>query len=526
MALIGRVLSEDKDQLTDLIQPAPPAPKGQKTHIIRLNFHFGRSPHLEAEPVEADPAALRRYCWVGNAVGNRPQKYVTTNTLEYLVGAAPVNLLAALAEMGKEGTDLYRRLSALLKGFFRPLPEGTPVLDPARLGLAEDSFLEDAWQHSQGKPRERARAVAKTVAGYLRQWALKRLGLPTAAAGLWTLVIEDEPLALDPDYRAFILQDKGAASGEANGGAPKGVCTICGAEDRPVVVDFARLDFLKYYINDKIGAASGVSEAGFWRNHAACPECFQALVVAEKYVRQHLGLRVGALDFLVLPAFLQQPAFGRADLENWAAKLKGRVGALANVSQWLEGLAGKGSLEEELLNFLEELPYEEVALLNFLFYRKTQSEFRVLGLAKDVAPGRLSHLLRQSNRLANWATKYFGPDQWWLDLTRIYQLLPLAEGGRTAEFKKVVHVYTALLTGRPLAYDFLIRQFVSLARIFLTNKFAGTNVRPPAAGAEGLALARSLVQANLLLRLLTVEGLLEGGKFLSDRGLALEPELL
>jgi CRISPR-associated protein Csh1 len=482
--------------------------------------------------VEIDPAVLRHYCWVGNAKGHRPQHYLITDQLRYLVGPAPVNpapvnLLAALEVLGLSGGLLYQRLDTLIKTFYATLPGGSRVLDPARVAMAEPDFVASVWERTSGKPLERAKAVGKEAAALLRQRLLRGLGVDAADAVLWTLLFEGEPLVADSDYAALVLQDKGGTP-EGAAGTATGVCSVCGAEGRTVTTDFARLDFLKYYINDKLGAASGLSEEGFARNFAACGECFRGLVVAEKYVRQHLGLRVGSLDFLVLPAFLRDPGLGRKDLETWAAKLKARVGAFANLTQWLEALGGDKGLEEELQVFLEDLPHEEVALLNFLFYRKPEgkSEFRILGLAKDIAPSRISRLLRHSHRLANWAGERLGPDRWWLDLTRIYNLIPLAEGAREAEFKRVVHIYTALLAGQPLDYGFLVRQFVALAQIFLTNNFQGTNVRPPTAGYEEVELARRLLQAGLFLKLLHEESLLEGGNFLRGHGLELEAELL
>lgn len=527
MALIGRTLNEGDDPLADLIQPAPKPPKADTLYLVTLDFRTGPGRHgMEAGLVEIDQAVLRRYCWVGNAVGNRPQKYLTTNVLEYLLGPAPANLLAVLETSAFAGGVLHRRLNTLVAEFYLVLPDGSRLLDPARLGLAGEDLIASTWKATPGKPRDKAKEVLKAVAGALRKRVLAELGIKAPEAALWTVLLDGEPLVADPDYAALVLRDKeGAAAEDATEGA-RGVCTVCGATDRPVIHDFAQLDFLKYYINDKIGAASGVSEGGFRRNFLACGECFRGLVVAEKYARQHLGLRVGSLDFLVLPAFLRDPGLARADLEAWAERLKARVGAFANISQWLESLAGDRGLEAELALFLEELPHEDVALLNFLFYRKSKSEFRVLGLVKDVAPSRIADLLRHGNRLANRAAALLGADRWWLDLTRIYQLIPLAEGGRGAEFKKLVHIYSALLAGEPLAYSFLVRQFVALAQIYRTGNFQGTNVYPPPAGYEEAEMARRMLQANLFLKLLHEEGLLEGGRFLSDRSLALEAELL
>lgn len=513
VALVGRTLAKGDDALADLVKPVRKPPKVDTIYLVKLDFRADSGAPLAVEMQEIDDAALSRYRWVGNNVGSRPQFYLTTDRLEYLVGQAPENLLARLEEAGLENGRLYRRLSALVESFFRKLPDGSRVLDPQRLGVTTGDLLSATWEESAGKPRERAKAVVAAAAEAVKKWALGQLGLKAAEAALWTVLYNGAPLVSDPDYATVVLRDK---EGAVDKGEP-GVCSVCGTADRPVAWDFAQLNFLKYYITDKLGAASGLVEEGFTRNFQACKDCFQGLLRAESFAQQNLNLKVGPLSFLVLPAFLREVGLTRADLEAWAQRLQVRVGVLADISRWVEKIGGRGGLESELLDFLEDLalPFDNAALLNFLFYRKSKSEFRVLALVKDVAPSRITRLVEHSHRLANQAAALLGPDRWWLDLTAIYRLVPLSEGPRGAEYKKLLHIYHGLLTGAPLDRAFLIREFVALVRVYLTGNYAGTNVLPKT-GYEEQEWTRRLLQANLFLQFLREEKLLRGGSFLSE----------
>ena len=149
------------------------------------------------------------------------------------------------------------------------------------------------------------------------------------------------------------------------------------------------------------GAASGLVEEGFTRNFQACKDCFQGLLRAESFAQQNLNLKVGPLSFLVLPAFLREVGLNRADLEAWSQRLQVRVGVLADISRWVEKIGGHGGLESELLDFLEDLalPFDNAALLNFLFYRKSKSEFRVLALVKEIRPSWWTYALMAANIL-------------------------------------------------------------------------------------------------------------------------------
>ncbi|SHF40457.1 CRISPR-associated protein Csh1 [Desulfofundulus australicus DSM 11792] len=517
VALVGRTLARDGDPIEDLVLPPPRPSRGDKQYLVGLNFLMaGTKRGLSADMVEIDPAVLSRYRWVGNNVGNRPQFFLTTDKLEYLAGPALPNLLAALQGMGRLETGFHRKIAFLVETYFSTLPDGTYVLDPGKIGLAERDFLQHAWDGSSGKPRERAKKVIQAAAGELKRHLLAELELKTPEVVLWSVLLDGEILAADPSYAEVVLQSKEGAAAKGSKKSLPGVCSVCGLKKNSVTFDLAGLDFLKYYITDKIGFASGVSEQGFTRTFLICADCLRALLLAEKYARQHLNLRAGPVNFLVLPSFLIEQEIGREELEGWAAKLQARVGALSSLSGWLESIGGRGGLEKELEDFLLELPYDNLALLNFLFYQKSQSEFRVLALVKDVAPSRITHLLRHSYRVATKGEALLGADRaWWLDLTRIYQLIPISEGRRGVEHKKLLYIYEALLDQRPVSYHFLVEQFVALAAIYHTGGFTGTNIHPPAPGYEELEMGHRMLQANLLLMFMREEQLLEGGMSLN-----------
>lgn len=510
VALIGRKLAEDYS-VSDLIKTVKKPSGVENIYIVKLNFQTGGKPLLAVDMREVDRSALFECRWVGHEKGNRPQFCLTSGRLDYLVGQVPGNLLSRLEAAGLDKGSLYRKLTQLVDLFYRRLPDGNLVLDPQRLGLISKDLVSELWDKADVKPQDRAKEVISGVADFLEKWALKQLGIKTKEAALWTLLFDGELLAADPDYDQILFEGRGAAKE----GGRRGVCSVCGATDRPVTTDFTRLNFLKYYITDKLGAASGLEEDGFARNFQACEECFRGFSLAEKFAQDGLSLRVGRLSFLVLPAFLKEPELSRADLLAWVESLKVRVGAFADFAGWLEKIGGERGLERELEYLMEELPYANAALLNFLFYQyqEGRSEFRVLSLIKDVAPGRIFRLLRRSRRIAAMAEELLGKARWWLDLTAIYRLIPLNESSRRVEYKKLLYIYQSLLTGEPLERTWLIGEFVDLARIYLTHGYEGKNIK--AAGNEELDWTQRLLQANLLLKFLDEEQLLRGGMSLN-----------
>lgn len=484
---------------------------------LRLRFDFEEIPKNKEQRYEF----LTHWRHVGNASGNNPQKFLTTNTLHYLTGQVIPNLLQELSSMGEEDSELARKLKVIYDKAFSRLEGGEAVLDLGRLGIAvEEKAEKEESEQGKKKAKERAKQVEEGLVKLVGQ----ELGIKKKQVGLWTLLFNGEPLVQAEPYDQVILRYR-LAGFEGEDLVP-GTCLVCGKEKEKVsAVAFKRLKFFKPYITDKVGFASGVSESGFIRNFLICEECFRSFLVVENYLPQNLNLRVGILNFLLLPTFIlfsDSPAW-RQEFSRLMNKLTRKTQAFTDFPGLMQGLEGERKFEEELERFLEELFEEEgiedQALLNFLFYQKTQSEFRILGLIKDVAPSRLSRLFRRSNRLAQEGRRLLGGEvkDWWIDLTRLYYLLPLRERDR-AEHKKLLYLYQGLLRGEPIEYSFLVKEFLELAHLYLTGRFEGTNQRKPNFGQEERALATKLLHAGFLLKLLREEGILKGVKDLPAIG--------
>lgn len=506
----GRALSQEDDPLAILVKPVRQL-RDEKVYLIQLDLRDkDAEPQLTASMIEIDRETCIRYRWVGNTVGNRPQIYLTTDRLDYLAGASLLNLIVSLEKAGLRNSSLYKELFWVLGSFYRCLPNNMLILDVEKLNLVETGFVDNAWKGKKGRSKE----VLADVSAALKKKLLDELGLKAPQAALWTLAYNGRPLVIDPAYDQVILSSKEPPYVEVENGEEAGpVCSICGATGRPVTDNFATLDFFKYYINDKLGFASGLRD--FTRNFTACSECYRGLLLAEKFLPQQMSFRVGPLQFMVLPAFVTEIALESGELRFWSEHFRDRVEGLINMAAWLQKIGGSDGLETMLADYLNELPEENAALLNFLFYQKSQSELRIHALVRDVAPSWINHLLKKANELANQANDLLGRDRWHLDLTALYRLIPLRKG-QSEEYKKLLHIYEALLTRRPLSYSTLIREFNILAKIYLTGSYDSTNVPRPRQGYEELELARRLMQANLFLTFLRGEDLLKGGSLVNN----------
>jgi CRISPR-associated protein Csh1 len=136
---------------------------------LRLRLDFEEIPKDREKRREF----LIRWRYVGNASGNNPQRFLTTNNLHYLTGQVVPNLLRELCIMGKENSELARKLKIIYDKAFSCLEGGEAVLDPGRLSIAVE---EESGREEDEQGKKKARERAKEVEGVLVRLVERELG--------------------------------------------------------------------------------------------------------------------------------------------------------------------------------------------------------------------------------------------------------------------------------------------------------------------------------------------------------------
>ncbi|NLW44703.1 MAG: type I-B CRISPR-associated protein Cas8b/Csh1 [Syntrophomonadaceae bacterium] len=542
--------------------------KGESPYLVILNFNKTEDKwRLDLDAIQIplqDPSARRgfltRWCYVGNIMGSGPQIFVTTNTLNYLTGSSLANLRGFLEEKGLGDGELAQVLDELIgevyavvkaqtkaktkakteseAGLEKPwLQKGAQVyLDPRRLGLANDdeySKKVDEINKEFGKPADRSKEMAKwgaeligkrlkeeLVLGQeeLSSQGKRKKGFSKSMIALWTIMVRGQPLVSFPEYEKAIIAYK-MAGFESN---EEGLCSLCGTHGKVSWEAFKKLVFYKPYITDKLGAAWGLKEREFNRSFALCEECFTNILVADQALPSAWSFGTGKVRFLLMPSLLVEEGKNElaGELSYQMKKMQRRVGGLVDL--YTLGDVNEG-LEANLQEVLDDTGAANLLLLNFLFYEKSQSEFRIYDLVKDVAPSYVSALIKTSMRIEGQTRDILGlayPLR--LDLKRIDELIP----GRTnrKEHKNLLAVYSALLEGRPINRLFLAEQFVKMAFQQIHGGGRADSQIQQDKNAPRV-MAERIIIANMLLRLLRENRLLVEVRRLPGRTIGLDERM-
>ena len=315
----------------------------------------------------------------------------------------------------------------------------------------------------------------------------------------WTIKVNGR-YVVDKEFYDEILKKKLIYDKEIIGNV---VCSLCGTEVNRYFDDLGMLP-IKFFINDKIGFSQNLSNE--WSgNFTLCENCYLSLFAGEKFVMNKLKGNVETVNFIVIPEFLDKLPVIPENLAEWSEYMQSSYNPFK-----LFGNASK--VKNKLDDFRK---YEGFYfLLNYIFYEKNNSQFKLLGFIKDVPNGRLDDLRNGFNKYKNRCSKLF-PEL--LNNSRlnnfedIYNIFPLRiskQGGKKKilGIPKVMDVFTSLLEATKIERDFLIHEFWlgSKAKYFGNQSYHNVS--------KFKSLEAYILQTHQLLILLKSLKLLNGGK--------------
>jgi len=514
-----KILSKEPDKfLESLSQDVNPEKQGRKQYLqgrkqylVIIEFDTEKETiSFDFEEIKEDTS--RKYLWLGNAsASNDTQDRFTTDNLEYLVSQTLPNFVRvnSKGEVAAQFKILReRKIYYDLSPQRRQEERYRYVWNIEKLGVTSKT-MSQIIEGEKGKAKGIVKSVAKEILEYLK----KEKNLNKKDIALFTLKIDGKLLVGSLEYREYLI---GTLINELFSEKNVGICYLC-QEKKNITENMTKLKF-KYYITDKIGFSSGLQKKKFINNFSLCESCYKSLLVGESFVRNNLSSYLAGTNLYIIPKFIFDFSLSTKKLKEWTEYIKMSFNSVAN----FEGLERFQSKLEEYSEFEEE---RNSFILNFLFYKKMQSEFRVLKLIKDIPPSRLDVLRGIAGEVFKIAENLFGENKrWFLTLGEMYCLFPVRISRRNVvDYKKILDFYDSLFSARSISYRFLIEQFIELAQVYRFKKTKTYNVTERIEKAEDLSekewdkrLIYAILEANLLLLYLRRLDLLQRGGGIVD----------
>jgi|GEM_PF-4920100 len=162
----------------------------------------------------------------------------------------------------------------------------------------------------------------------------------------------------------------------------KGVCSICGKEDRIYGGVFP----FKFFITDKVGFLNRLNAQSSIENFPVCADCMHYLQLGKWYIDEHLYKTfVKDLKYYLIPEVFEE--------QNMATVISIIEDAESKNNLSEKELKDFADREQDLLNIFSDPQYKDDSFsLNFLFTVKSNSAEKILAYIHDIVPSRLSYI--------------------------------------------------------------------------------------------------------------------------------------
>ncbi|MEM2910799.1 MAG: TIGR02556 family CRISPR-associated protein [Nitrososphaerota archaeon] len=449
-----------------------PARKSRKSskdekYLIKVIFDVDRG-EVVAEPMLYTEELKKRYLYVGHTqrASREPVARLTVENIKYLFGSNNLitNVRKKIREMGRKISEELRELDrdlAVIEEKFITKNDLLGKVDNAVKSVRENAVLYTVCIKHGDEVTELART--KGYERFLKQ--IMRQPIPTIT----------------------------------------GTCHVCG-EDRDSLPDpaFDSASLLKIYVVDKKGFMSGISasDSSKLRTFAICVDCRERLRFGWNYVKDKLVINnVRGLNTYLIP----NSSATVEDYDRWSDCIKSAYHAVSSH----EGLMDFERRLNELASLHEN---EEWYGLNVIFAKATSAHFDLKSFIQDVPLTRLSKLRNIMKTVESWAQKIFRGEQstWSIGFNEIYEIFPLVaeRGGEPREYRSLLELFHAMLSGTFYPYQQLVKAAVLCARLHRYESYGGFSVRQLKGMSSDKAMCVTLIKHNLLICLLRDVGVM------------------
>jgi len=476
----SKYLTEEKPSMIQAITLPIAKSDGATKYVVIVDFSIAEK-KIRLTPKEIGASTSSELLWIGTADGAAsPQWYGTVSNVEYLLSQTIPNLL----ERWDQKDFYYSLLKEARDVFFLDLGAAKKSDERYRY-VFNPAYVGGELTETEGKK------AVKEVAKQFQAFMEKEANVNIKDVLLYSLAINGQLVVSQPEYERLVIAEKLSVFEDAK----KGVCALTNKEAF-VTGETTKLKF-NYYINDKISFASDLEKKSFVKNLSISKDAYQAIMAGEAYILRHFNTRFSGLPCYIIPDFLYDVPFANVPLQDISEHIHQFVRTVKTV-ETAEGLHRE---IEDYKEFDEQM--DNHISLHFLFYTKAQSALKVNKLLSDVPLTHLRRLSFEMRKTGEIGQRFFGSEKFNLGLEPIYYLIPMrVQRGENFEKRKILQVYESLLTNKPLSYQWLITQFVQLAKVHM---YANYNLYQYSSDKEepnDFRLVNAMVRAQLFLKML------------------------
>ncbi|WML28951.1 TIGR02556 family CRISPR-associated protein [Neobacillus sp. OS1-32] len=463
--------------------------KEKEQYLVVIDLDTNKK-KIVVTPYQMSSKTYSDYRYIGAADGAAsPQWYGTVRNIDYFFSQTIPNLL----ERWEKEDPFYQDLEGARKIFFEDL------------GLKKSSekryqFILNPQFFNANRTEKDNKKALKEVTKYFEKCLKEEIQINPKDVLLYSLAINGKLIVSIPKYEELVLQEKFNVFDNQN----SGICAITNKTDL-ITGETTKFKF-NYYINDKINFASDIDKKNYVKNMAIGQDAYKKILVGETYILRKFNTRFNTLPCIVVPEFL----FDINTQEDIPfEEFSDHIMDLVYTVQTLKAFE---KLEDEALNYRDYSGIDNHVSLNFLFYTKAQASMKVNKYLANIPVNHLKHLQRAMLDVQKTGNDYFGNGNWDMGLNQLYYLIPMkVQNMDNFEKRKILLLYESLLSKKVLSYDWLIQQFLTLAKTHMFEQYSLYQIGRSNQFSNDVQLVFDLLRAQLLLKMLRGLNLISKG---------------
>lgn len=436
-------------------------------HVVFLNFNTKtKKIEIDFEKVNSGGKnSGKEYLWVGNFKGNKPAVNITSNRADNILTKS---LLLMRDMVGKKLKDCVETVIAefFIKKEHTDKNKIEPIyyIKPDKFDFSDETMknlkeIENKLITSNTK--EEVKETIKNLTKAITKNLLFARNLSADKVSLYTIKIDNNLICQREEYINMIFNMKietlFSENGDYKNNFQKATCSICGKKNISTTSSATNLNF-KFYITDKLGFSSNL-DGRFTKNYNICKDCYQYLMIGENFIAGSLRTQIGRLNSYVIPNFFIK--INNLDIKEFSEYIKSSTNSIININSL-------NNFQKQLERFREYEAKTNSFIINYLFYQKSKSEFKILKLIKDVPPSRLDFIRDKEQEISNLIDNNYRENRKLkIDLNQIWSCIPIKkrEKGSYSGFSKYLDIVDAILSNIKIDYNVLITQFTEVIRI-------------------------------------------------------------
>lgn len=449
--------------------------KGKGTKLAKITFDLDKGVFDCDCDFECNEERAKEFLWVGNAIGQKPQLFLTTDNPEYLLNNTKGNKWA-IGQIIEKINEMY-------------LTDEDEDMKSLR-----EILLEIKTKFFEGKTD--LILELKNIFG--------KKGTRIDDIALYTVAVKKKgelvDLVKEPGYKKFLyfaLYETRATV--------KGRCHICG-EEKAVLIEPAYPEgtLLCLYNIDKAGFISGIGKEpeNLLKTHAVCVDCKKKLRLGLRFIEQKLHGSIDGIEVFIIPTTI---GVGPSKVIDVFSKFKEAFNIVASYGKLRD-------VEMDVDEYQKFIEPSLIYMLNILFGHRVSSHFTYQCLIQNVPVTRLLEVGKKFEEASFKFAELFqsNANEWSISFSEIYKIFPLRKSGtELIEWKPIVELFNAILSGSSYPKENIITKAVLFSRIHRYKTWAGYNIKP--SKSEDQAMCKGLLKHNLLLLALNNINVIELG---------------